>query len=63
MNKINEFIPENISVETQRENLLNLNPDIIYGVYSLDDEDAENISLSLIKNALCLYPNQLENIK
>jgi hypothetical protein len=63
MNKINEFIPENISVETQRENLLNLNPDIIYGVYSLDGEDTENISLSLVKNALCLYPNQLENIK
>ena len=63
MNKINESISENISVETQRENLLNLNPDIIYGVYSLDDEDAENISLSLVKNALCLYPNQLENIK
>jgi hypothetical protein len=32
-------------------------------VYSLEGEDDENISLSLVKNTLCLYPRQLENIK
>ncbi len=32
-------------------------------MYSLEGEDDENISLSLVKNTLCLYPHQLENIQ
>lgn len=63
MNNINESISEKLPVETQRENLLNLNPDMMCWVYSLEGEDDENISLSLVKNTLCLYPRQLENIK
>lgn len=63
MNNLNESISEKPSVETQRENLLNLNPDMMCWVYSLEGEDDENISLSLVKNALCLYPHQLENIQ
>lgn len=51
------------SLKEQREELLKLNPDIVYWVYDLIEMEWKNIELSLLENTLCCYPNQLENLK
>lgn len=51
-----------LSVHEQREALLQNNPDRIYGIYSLISQDDTSIQLSLVKDALCMYPNQFESI-
>lgn len=52
-----------LSLDEQREKLLELNPDIIYGVYKLQDNSGNNIELELVENIMTCYPNQLSNIK
>lgn len=54
---------EPLSLKNQRELLLKLNPDIIYGVYDLKDNTEEKINLELIEDIMIIYPNQLQNIK
>lgn len=50
-------------ISEQRENLLKLNPDLLYGVYSLKDMTNWDIELEYLENILTCYPNQLENLK
>jgi hypothetical protein len=65
MNKPSSSIEQNnvLSLDEQRELLLALNPDIIYGVYDLKSENGEEIDLSLMSDVMTVYPNQLSNIK
>lgn len=65
MNKLSSSIERNnvLSLDEQRELLLALNPDIIYGVYDLKSENWEEIDLSLMSDVMTVYPNQLSNIK
>ncbi|MCP4523946.1 MAG: hypothetical protein GY828_07055 [Candidatus Gracilibacteria bacterium] len=51
------------SVSEQREQLLTLNNDLLYGVYSLVGESSEEIKLNFQENVLTCYPNQLENLQ
>lgn len=52
-----------LSLDMQRELLLDLNPDIIYWVYGLRPSFNDEIDLELIEDVMTIYPNQLENIK
>jgi len=55
---------DNLSdVKYQRENLLELNQDLVFWVYELVNEWEDVIETRLIENALLCYPNQLENLK
>lgn len=54
---------EKLSLQTQREKLLELNPDIIYWVYNLKNISQWEIDLELVENAMTIYPNQLWNIR
>lgn len=49
------------SITEQREELLTLNNDLLYWVYSLNDEN--EFELEFLENVLTCYPNQLDNIK
>lgn len=51
------------SISEQRENLLKLNPDLLFWVYSLKNENAESLELDYLEDVLTCYPNQLENLK
>ncbi|MCP4524206.1 MAG: hypothetical protein GY828_08360, partial [Candidatus Gracilibacteria bacterium] len=59
INNLNTYEP----VSEQREQLLILNNDLLYGVYSLVDENSEEIKLDFLENVLTCYPNQLENLQ
>lgn len=61
MNTINK-INENISINKQRENLLNLNPDLVYGVYELKKNSENEMILENREELLTCYPNQFENL-
>ncbi|MDD4151657.1 MAG: hypothetical protein PHR68_03515 [Candidatus Gracilibacteria bacterium] len=50
------------SAREQREELLKLNNDIIYGVYNLKDS-FNGLKFSMCENILTCYPNQLANLK
>lgn len=54
-----------LPIKEQRENLLKLNPDLLYGVYNVLDNWEKNwiVDFELIEDTLTCYPNQLENIK
>lgn len=58
LNKLN-----NNSIKEQRENLLRLNNDLLYWVYSLKEESDTEIKLDYLGNILTCYPNQLDNLK
>lgn len=51
------------SVKEQREELLKLNNDLLYWVYSLKEESDKEFKLDFLENVLTCYPNQLENLK
>lgn len=51
------------SISEQRETLLKMNQDLLYGVYSLQDETNHSFDLKFQENVLTCYPNQLENLK
>ncbi|MDD3646293.1 MAG: hypothetical protein PHH06_02690 [Candidatus Gracilibacteria bacterium] len=53
----------NNSVKEQREELLKLNNDLLYGVYSLINESDNGFELEYLEDVLTCYPNQLENLK
>ncbi|MGE4444211.1 MAG: hypothetical protein AB7E37_04430 [Candidatus Altimarinota bacterium] len=64
MNKLNSLESrEKLTLEAQRELLLQLNPDIIYGVYDLKQDGEGKMELELIDDVMTVYPNQLANIK
>ncbi|MBS9784282.1 hypothetical protein KGV55_02945 [Candidatus Gracilibacteria bacterium] len=52
-----------LSIKEQRDKLLELNPDLIYGVYELIENNSREIKLKLVENFMTCYPNQLENIE
>ena len=53
---------ENIS--EQREALLKMNPDLVFGVYNLDKKNyAVWYELSLATSYLTCYPNQIDSLK
>ncbi|MDD5213893.1 MAG: HAD hydrolase family protein [Candidatus Gracilibacteria bacterium] len=58
-------VNQNNSIHEQREKLLVLNSDLLFGVYSLKsyDEFKQEIKLELSQNTLTCYPNQIQNIK
>lgn len=60
MNNLNLLEKENLA--TQRENILNLNPDLVFWVYELQENSEKQIILKNIENILTCYPNQLENL-
>ena len=51
-----------LTINEQREKLLTENPDKLFGVYSLIQDEECNMELKLIEDVLTLYPNQLESI-
>ena len=51
-----------LSLNEQREKLLELNPDIIYWVYKLQNNIDNDMDLELVENIMTCYPNQLNNI-
>lgn len=51
------------SQKEQREELLKLNNDLLYWVYSLKEESDDVLELDYLENVLTCYPNQLENLK
>lgn len=53
----------NNSVKEQREELLKLNNDLLYWVYSLINESDNWFELEYLEDVLTCYPNQLENLK
>ena len=57
------IIFENKSIREQREELLKVNNDLLYWVYSLKEENNDNLKLDYLENVLTCYPNQLENLK
>ena len=57
------IIFENKSIREQREELLKVNNDLLYWVYSLKEENNDNLKLDYLENILTCYPNQLENLK
>lgn len=50
-------------IKEQREELLKLNNDLLYWVYSLKSESEEWYELEYLEDVLTCYPNQLENLK
>ena len=62
MDKIDENL-DNLSISEQRENLLKLNPDLLFWVYWLKNSTDKEIDLEFKENLLTCYANQLENIK
>ncbi len=60
-----ETLSEKLSVPEQRELLLTLNPDLLYGVYQQSENTDEtiDIQLSCPQNILTAYTNQLPNIQ
>lgn len=56
-------VSEKLSLEAQRNLLLELNPDIIYWVYDLKSNTDNNIDLEWVEDVMTIYPNQLNNIK
>lgn len=51
-------------IKEQREELLELNNDLLYWVYSIDENNSEeDIKLIYLEDVLTCYPNQLENLK
>lgn len=59
LNTINTLI----SIKDQREELLTLNNDLLYWVYSLKEEKWSEFELDFLENVLTCYPNQLNNLK
>lgn len=51
-----------LNTQKNREKLLELNPDIIYGVYKVISENNDTLELQLVDDTLTAYPNQLENL-
>jgi hypothetical protein len=51
------------SIKEQREELLTLNNDLLYWVYSIKEENWSEFELDFLENVLTCYPNQLDNIK
>ncbi len=51
------------NIQEQREKLLEWNPDIIYGVYSIKQQDESSIELEMFDDVLTCYPNQLDNLQ
>lgn len=51
------------SLEQQRETLLSLNYDKLYGVYELLKETDTNLDFHLLKNCLVAFENQISNLK
>jgi hypothetical protein len=49
-------------INTQRISLLEKNPDRLFGVYNLVSDTNGIITLELVPNTLCLYPNQMSTI-
>ncbi len=54
----NEMLP----VDEQREELLENNYDKLYWVYELISENSDSITISLVKNCLVAFKNQLNNL-
>jgi hypothetical protein len=48
-----------LTVQEQREMLQKMNPDILAGVFNLDENTPDGMQLSNIENVLCCYPNQI----
>lgn len=53
----------NNSTKEQREELLKLNNDLLYWVYSLKNDLDNKFELEYLEDVLTCYPNQLENLK
>lgn len=51
------------SVTEQREELLKLNNDLLFWVYSVKEENGSEYELEFLENVLTCYPNQLENLR
>ncbi len=64
---------ENKSVSEQREELVSLNPDLLYWVYDIKEDyfkwikydwkENPEIKLEMLEDTLTCYPNQLNNLK
>jgi len=61
MNNIPKY--NRLWINEQRDKLLELNPDLIFWVYSVEFENNSEIKFKLRENILTCYENQLENIK
>jgi hypothetical protein len=51
------------AIEIERNNIITLNNDRVYGVYELVSNQEDNLDVTLINNAVTCYPNQLQNLK
>ncbi|MFK7779843.1 MAG: hypothetical protein QM490_01735 [Candidatus Gracilibacteria bacterium] len=51
------------SLKEQREELLKLNNDLLFGVYSLKEENNKELKLDYLEDVLTCYPNQFDNLK
>ena len=51
------------SIKEQREELLKINNDLLYWVYSLNAANWDEFELDFLDNILTCYPNQLDNLK
>ncbi|MDC0505976.1 hypothetical protein OAN96_00090 [Candidatus Gracilibacteria bacterium] len=53
----------NLSLKNQREKLLELNQDLLFGVYSIKQQDESSIELEMLDDVLTCYSNQLDNLQ